>query len=360
MSPIKAVRLIAVACALCALCLLPPAAWAAPKTLKYSDHDPSGGLRTTFYKDVFLEEISKQTDGRIKIQDFWGGALLSAPEALQGVGDGVADMGMIFSDFNPKQLLLHQGFKVFPTGPGDYKVLVRFYQDVYTEIPEFAAEFAKYNQRVIFVTPGLPIAFISTKPMDSLTQVKGGKWRASSRWHLMFLKNAGAIATFIPWAECYMALQTGALDGNMTNYDGVHMTKQDEVAPNILVAREFWHGTPFLVTMNNDTWSGLSKEDQAGIMKAAAIAGEKFEQVYNGGIDSIFEAQKKAGMKPRFLTRAEVNAWAEVCDTVKADEIWKDELTAAKIKDAESVLARLKALHGKALEEDHKVAAPPK
>jgi len=360
MSQIKGLRLIAFACALSVLCLLPAAAWAAPKTLKYSDHDPSGGLRTTFYKNVLLEEITKQTNGRIKIQDFWGGALLSAPEALQGVADGVADMGMIFSDFNPKQLLLHQGFKVFPTGPGDYKVMMRFYQDLYKEIPEFNAEFAKWNQKIIFVTPGLPIAFISTKHMDSLAQVKGGKWRASSRWHLMFLKNAGAVATFIPWAECYMALQTGVLDGNMTNYDGAHMTKQDEVAPNILVAREFWNGTPFVVTINNDTWAGLSKEDQSGITKAAAIAGEKFEQVYNGGIDAIFEAQKKAGMKPRYLTPLEVREWAEACKAVKADEIWKEELTAAKVKDAAGILARLKTLHAKALEEDQKVAAQRK
>jgi TRAP-type C4-dicarboxylate transport system substrate-binding protein len=259
-------KLLSALAVVCTLCLSVPDASAATKVLKYSDHDPSGGLRTAFYKNVFLEEIARQTNGRIKIQDFWGGALLSAPEVLQGIGDGIADMGMVFSDFNPKQLLLHQGFKVFPTGPGDYDVMMRLYQDIYKEIPEFAAEFGKYNQKVIFFTPGLPISFISTKPIDSLAQLKGGKWRASSRWHLMFLKHVGAIATFIPWAECYMALQTGALDGNMTNYDGAHMTKQDEVAPYILVAREFWNGTPFVGTINNDTWASLSKEDQDGIL----------------------------------------------------------------------------------------------
>ncbi|MCC8194658.1 MAG: hypothetical protein LIP28_08445 [Deltaproteobacteria bacterium] len=109
---------LALAAVLALACALPGGASAA-KVLKYSDHDPSGGLRTKFYKEVFLAEIEKQTEGRIKIQDFWGGALLSAPEALQGIGDGVADMGMVYADFNPKQLLLHQGFKVFPTGPGD-------------------------------------------------------------------------------------------------------------------------------------------------------------------------------------------------------------------------------------------------
>jgi TRAP-type C4-dicarboxylate transport system substrate-binding protein len=362
MSKSKFLPVFVAACTVCLLTLglTPSNASAASKVLKYSDHDPSGGFRTAFYKNVFLEEIGKQTNGRIKIQDFWGGALLSAPEVLQGISDGIADMGMIFADFNPKQLLLHQGFKVFPTGPGNYEVMMKFYQDLYKEIPEFAAEFAKYNQRVIFISPGLPIVFASTKPIDSLTRLKGGKWRASSRWHLMFLKQAGAIATFIPWAECYMALQTGALDGNMTNYDGLHLTKQDEAAPYILVAREFWNATPFIVTMNNDTWESLSREDQAGILKAAEISTQKFAAVYNDGIDSTYEAEKKAGLHPQFLSIQEVNKWADKAWEVKADEIWLGDLKAARIKNAESIVARVKALHQKAVEEDQKITAGKK
>ena len=44
---------------------------AADITLKYSDHDPLGGMRTNFLKNVWLPEIEKQTNGKVKIQDFW-------------------------------------------------------------------------------------------------------------------------------------------------------------------------------------------------------------------------------------------------------------------------------------------------
>ena len=33
----------------------------AETTLKYTDHDPLGGMRTQFNKDVWLPEIEKQT-----------------------------------------------------------------------------------------------------------------------------------------------------------------------------------------------------------------------------------------------------------------------------------------------------------
>lgn len=330
----------------------------AAKTLKYSDHDPTGGLRTDFYRNVFLPEITKQTNGRIKFQEFWGGAMLSATEVFDGVADGVADMGMIFADFYPKRLMLHQGFKAFANGPGDHDIMVQLYHDTYKELPEFLEELTRNNQRPIFITPGLPLAFMSTKPLPNLDALKDHKWRASSRWHLMFLKNAGATAVFIPWAEVYMSLQTGALDGNLANYDGLHMTKQDEAAPNILVAREIWNGTPFVVTINNDTWGGLSKEDQQGILKAVEVCTVRYgTEVYDKGIEDIFAAEKKAGQNPRFLTTEEVDAWVAKCAALNTMDLWLQDLTEAKVKNAEKAVARFAELHKSAVEKSRQLSA---
>ncbi|MCC8194659.1 MAG: TRAP transporter substrate-binding protein DctP [Deltaproteobacteria bacterium] len=232
---------------------------------------------------------------------------------------------------------------------------MKFYRDVYTQVPEFADELKKFNQKLVYISPSLPTAFISNKPFDSLEQLKGGKWRASSRWHLLFLKNAGATAVSIPWGEMYMSLQTGAVDGCMSNYDGLHMTKQDEVAPNILVARELWFATPFMVTINLDVWNSLSKADQEGIEKAAAIALEKYEQAYADGVTGIFDAEKKAGLNPRYLDIEAVSRWAETCASAKADQQWLEDLKSARIVNAESIVARLSALHAKAIEEDRKI-----
>ena len=341
-------------CALVALGLafVPSDASAAAKKLKYTDHDPTGGLRTDFYKNVFFAEITKQTNGRIEIQDFWGGAMFSSSEALQGVADGVADLGLIFPDFTPKQLILHQVYKMFPDGPAKYENIIKFYQDIYTEIPEFSKEIQKFNQTPILMTPGLPASFCSPKPLNSLDDIKGAKWRASSRWHLLFLKAGGAVPTAMPWGETYMSLQTGALDGSMANYDGVHMTKQDEAAPNVLVSRGLWWGTPFIVTVNNDVWEGLSEEDRQGILKAAEIASAKYADAYNGAIDQIFDAQVKAGMKVRYLEQSEVDKWVEICKSANAPEIWLKDLKDMKVQNAEAIVEKILALHRKAVDSD--------
>ncbi len=325
--------------------------------LKYSDHDPTGGLRTDFYKNVLFPEITKQTNGRITFQEFWGGALLSATEVLDGIGDGVTDMGMIFADFYPKRLIMHQGFRVFPAGPSQFEIMNKLYMDVYAQIPEFADEFKRFNQRPIFVTAGLPNAFISRNPLPNIDAIKGEKWRASSRWVQMFLKNAGATAVFIPWAECYMSLQTGALDGNLSNYDGLHMSKQDEVAPNILVAPELWFGTPFVLTMNNDIWESLSKEDQEGINRAVAIATKLFATEYSKAITDIFEAQKKAGLNPRYLSSDEIAAWEAKCAEVNAPAIWREELKKSGIKNADKAVDTFTKIYEEAMAESRKQKA---
>ncbi|WP_177196879.1 hypothetical protein [Duganella sp. CF517] len=97
--------------------LLPGTA-AAAKILRYSDHEPLGGMRTRFIKDVFFAAIEKESRGRLKIDDHWGGELSSGDEALSTVGKGeVAEMATVVPEYTAKQLPLHQIFKSFPTGP---------------------------------------------------------------------------------------------------------------------------------------------------------------------------------------------------------------------------------------------------
>jgi hypothetical protein len=47
-----------------ALFLLPDTA-SAEKILRYSDHEPLGGMRTKFIKEVFFAAIEKESNGRL-------------------------------------------------------------------------------------------------------------------------------------------------------------------------------------------------------------------------------------------------------------------------------------------------------
>ena len=150
----------------------------AQTTLKYSDHDPPGGMRTGFNKDFWLPEIEKQTGGAVKIQDFFGGALFSSKEVLKGVGDGVTDIGFAFPGHYPRQLLAHNIYNLFPRGPQKYQDMVWLWRKINAEVPALQAELKKANVVVVFYGAGLPGAFAGKKPIKKLADIKGDKWRA--------------------------------------------------------------------------------------------------------------------------------------------------------------------------------------
>jgi TRAP-type C4-dicarboxylate transport system substrate-binding protein len=324
-------------------------------TAKYSDSDPPGGVRTDFMKNVWIKEVEKETGGQLKIQDFWGAALLSAPESLKGIADGVTNFGFVFPEFYPKQLPLHQVFKLFPRGPGKWTTIRWVYEKAYNEIPELKKEFEdQWGQKILVYTSGLPGGFASSKSLTKLQDIKGQKWRASSRWVLEYLKNAGAIPVSVPWADVFMALQTGTIDGVLTNYDGLHMMKFEEPAPNLMIAKEVWWATPFVHTVNKKFWDTLPKDVQDGVLKASATAMNEFDKAFNGAFDKIIDAQKKAGYKITFMSESDLTAWENEPELVKLQTKWVEETKAAGIANADAIMTKMRAIMKEAMIMDKK------
>ena len=321
-------------------------------TLKYNDHDPPGGMRTEFIKNVFLQEVIKQTGGQLKIQDFWGGALMGSKEIFKGIGAGVADMGFVYPGHYPGQLVSFTIFKLFPRGPSKFETMAWFYRKVYEEIPSFSNEVKKGNQKTILFTAGLPGAFTGKNPLNSVDDIKGDKWRAGDKWALRYLENAGASPVSVPWDDVYMALQTGTIDGCFTNYDGLHMKKFDEVASNLLVSKKLWFAQPFIHNINIDYWNKLPKDIQQGILKAAEIAEQKFAKVYEDAFDQIMAAQKKAGYKVTVMSDEDIRKWENADQLGKMQEQWIKEAEAAGLKNAREVMEKMRVLHKQAMDRE--------
>ena len=338
--------------ALSTVLLVPALLQAQTINIKYSDHDPPGGMRTKFIKEVWLDEIVKQTGGKVKVQDFWGGALMSSKEIFKGIGDGVAQMGFFYPGHYPGQLVSYTIMKLFPRGPSKFENMAWLYHQMVKEVPEFAAEMKKANQMTLVYTAGLPGAFTSKKALTKLDDIKGQKWRAGDKWALKFLKNAGATPVSVPWGDVYMALQTGTIDGCFTNYDGLHMMKFDEVAPNLLISKELWYAMPFVHNVNLTFWNGLPKDVQEGILKASRIAEEKFAKVYEESFDKIMAAQKKAGLKVTVMSKADVLKWENKKELGAMQQEWIKEAAAAGLKTAPKVMEKMRLLVQQAIDRE--------
>ena len=313
----------------------------AETVLTYADHDPPSGLRVDSVK-MWFDLIEKETNGRVKVKPFFGGAMGKAAEALKLVADGSVDMAFVFPDFYPKQLMAANIFKLFPEGPGKWENIRWVYDQVYETIPIFSKELAKENQKILYITSALPAAMCATYPLDRIDQIAGKKWRASSRWHLAYFKALGATPVSVPWSDCYMSLQTGVIDGVLTDFDGMHDTKLDEAAPNIFVSPKTWFGSPFMHTINIGTWNSLAKEDQEAIIRAAKkIAATKFGPMHEKEYHHIIEAQKKAGATVNFWKQSDLDKWNNNSSLTEVREIWINEAKDVGMVDPKGVMEKV-------------------
>ena len=76
--------------------LLLPLTVSATTTLRYTDHEPPGALRTRFLQEVFFPAIEKESHGRLKIDAHWDGELSTSYDGLRTVREGhTADIAVV-------------------------------------------------------------------------------------------------------------------------------------------------------------------------------------------------------------------------------------------------------------------------
>ena len=321
----------------------------AADTLRYSDHDPLGGMRTQFVNDVWLSEIEEESSGDLKVKPLFGGVLLGSKEVLTGVGQGIADMGFVFPGHYPERLVAHTIFPLFPRGPAKFENMSWFYHEVYKRVPAFKEELAEAGWEPLMVTAGLPGAFAASYEIGDLGGLEGQKWRAGGKWPLKYLENAGASPVAVPWGDIYVALQTGTIDGVFTNYDGLHLMKFDEVADHLLISKELWFAVPFVHGINKRKFESLSQEDQQALMEASATAEKQFSAVYEATFEDIRNTQEDAGATVTELSADDVLAWENEEALEGLRQEWVESAQATGLENAAEVMEQVAKIHAEAM-----------
>jgi len=322
-----------------------------PIKLSLADSTAPVGLRGNGVK-IFLEEIEKHTNGRVEVEVYWGESLLKAKEILNGVQEGVVDMGYINPNYYPKQLLVNGSFAIYPRGPVQYKNAYEAFLECYEEVSELSEEFSSVNQKQLYINTILPMTVTSTKPFTSFEDFKGKRIRASSRWYLAQLAGAGATPVSVPWGDCYMALQTGTIDAVYTNLDGIHRTKLDEAAPHIFTMREIWIAMPQFYTINLDTWNSLPEDIQKQLVEAGKSASLRFNELYDNEWDKIIEEQKELGYTVIHASEEDIEKWMAMPVIEQMKEDWIKEAEEEGIENASQIVNTINGIINEAIEKE--------
>jgi TRAP-type C4-dicarboxylate transport system substrate-binding protein len=211
-------------------------------------------------KSLIVAESNKRlkalgTPDTIQWTEAYAGALYDFNNTLEGIGDGLADIGWVGSLWEPAKQPLQNVAYYSPFVTGDFRALAQVQNQLMEKVPAFAAEWTKHNTVFLGAQVADTYHLVTKFPVTKLEDLKGKKLLApgaiASRVH-----GTGAVPVDAGLPVFYNMLQTGVADGAVILITGVLPFKLHEVAPYITKVDL---GAVFsgALAMNKKTWDGL-------------------------------------------------------------------------------------------------------
>jgi TRAP-type C4-dicarboxylate transport system substrate-binding protein len=255
-----------IAHALAALCA---AAFSAAAVAQVKWDMPTPYPATNFHTEniaQFVSEVDKATGGKLKITVHPNGSLFKATEIKRAVQGGQAQMGeILISGYSNEDPVF--GVDSVPFLATSYADAAKLWKASRKAIEE---RFAKQGLRVLYSVPWPPQGIYSTKPINSMADMKGLKMRAYNPYTSRIAELAGAQPVTIQVAELAQAMATGAVNANITSGATGYDTKAWEVV-------KYYYDTQAwipknIVFVNNQAFDSLDKASQKALLDAAKAA----------------------------------------------------------------------------------------
>src|SRR3954467_839187 len=238
----------------------------------------------------FVSDVEKATGGKLKITVHSNASLFKAPEIKRAVQGGQAQIGEIllsgYSNEDP----------VF--GVDSVPFLATSYADArklwLASKQATEARFEKQGMMILYTVAWPPQGIYSSKPLNSIADMKGLKMRAYNPYTARIAELAGAQPVTIQVAELAQAFATGAVNANITSGATGYDTKAWEVVKNYYDTQAWLPKN--VVFVNRKAFAPLDQATQQAVLKAAADAeqrGWKTSEEKNG---FYLEQFRKNGM----------------------------------------------------------------
>ncbi|SDY61112.1 TRAP transporter substrate-binding protein [Citreimonas salinaria] len=231
-------------------------AWAADFNLTYAspytESHPYGAADAEW-----IARIEEQTDGRVDITPYWGGALITSREGVDELAAGVADIGYI------APIYARSGYDMNRLVPGmfygytDPEKVLDVYMDLWEEYPVFEEELSGVH--VVGFNVGTPMhLMLRDKPVTSLDDLEGLRIRSAVDF-IGPLAAFGAEGVTMPMTETYPSLEKGVLHGVIAPYEALKSLSFAEV---VGFYSELPHsrGAYPSRAVNGDVWSSLPED----------------------------------------------------------------------------------------------------
>ena len=229
-------------------------------TLRIATGHPPGvvyaGLMQTYFQAELKRRVEARTDHTINFIEGYSGAIVRTSETLEGVQNGIVDIGGFCYCFEPSNLPLHAFQVMLPFGTMDPTVSLKVAQDVYREVPYLTEVFEdEFNQKLLARIADAGYNLGTSFDWNAVEDLRGVKI-AGAGLNLNWLRHAGATPVQGALPEAYTGLRTNVYEGWIMFPSAWMQLKLYEPAPYYTMigfGAITWHG----LTINLNTWNRL-------------------------------------------------------------------------------------------------------
>jgi TRAP-type C4-dicarboxylate transport system substrate-binding protein len=254
---------------------------------------PTPYAATNFHTEnvvQFAADVDKATGGKLKIQVHPNASLFKANEIKRAVQGGQAQIGeILLSGYSNEDPLF--GVDSVPFLATSYGDAAKLWKASRKAIED---RFAKQGMMVLYSVPWPPQGIYSSKPLNSVADMKGLKMRTYNPYTSRIAELAGAQPVTIQAAELAQAFATGAVNANITSGATGYDTKAWEVVKNYYDTQAWIPKN--VVFVNKAAFDALDRASQAAVMNAAAAAEERGWKVSQDKATWYLEQLAKNGM----------------------------------------------------------------
>ena len=281
---------------------------AAETVLIHGEAGPNRGARAASLQ-WFADQVQERSNGDLRIDIQWGGALFKANASVPSIRDGVADMGSVIAVYFPQEMVSY-GIADLPVRNPDSWVGMRATDELMRASSAIRDALAKMNLVYIgtWTTSQVNIG-CKDAAIRSVADVEGLKVRGVGAYGKAF-GEMGANMVRMSIYDAYQGLDTGLIDCSQGYSYAVAALKQAEVMDSYTLLN--WGQVGGVgIFMNKEMFDSLTPEQQAVLEDTGRGMVDQFGQAITIANEKAIASMKKQGVEIIELPEADRAAFVQ-------------------------------------------------
>lgn len=272
--------------------------------------------------ETFIPAVDARLEGtghKINWSEAYGGTLAAVGGELEAIEDGLAEVGIVPTVFEPTSLPLQNVTYYTPFGTSDPQIVIGAVDKLHQDIPGMIASWEKYNAEYLGGGFALDNYLLMTNfPVSSIDDLKGHKIGAPGP-AVNWLEGTGAVGVAGNLTTYYNDIQTGVFDGTIVFPTAAAPAKLQEVAPNILLT-DFGAQYAGSLVANKDWYDAQPAEVQEALRAGAAAYTTAYIAEQNARVEAALKTMEAGGAKITRLSDEERARWAAALPQIA--DVW--------------------------------------